>query len=111
MGKARLLPEERDRRARERAARTWSGANYNTYDTSGGFGSAKDWTGSAKGRFGTINPHLKVLGLDEMPTTKIALKKAFKIAMKTAHPDLGGTDDKAREVIEAYEILGASLSG
>ena len=37
-------------------------------------------------------------------------KEKFLIKIKTNHPDVGGTDDKARELIEAHEYLKKTLS-
>lgn len=47
MGK-RLPPGEAERRAAERRARTWSGANYKTYDPeTEGYGSYEEWAAAA----------------------------------------------------------------
>lgn len=34
-----------------------------------------------------------------------AIRKAFREKLKTVHPDLGGSDEQARRVIEAYRRL------
>lgn len=34
-----------------------------------------------------------------------AIRKAFREKLKTAHPDLGGSDEAARRVIDAYRRL------
>ena len=115
MGRARLDPVERDRRAAERSRRTWSGENYRTYDPTndGGFGRKADWERIAAEMFGgkvltgppTRGLWLFLLGLDTMPTTRTALKKAFHTMMFKVHPDMGGTAEATREVMEAYEML------
>ena len=33
------------------------------------------------------------------------IKKAFRKAAKTAHPDVGGTEEKMAALNEAYEVL------
>lgn len=34
-----------------------------------------------------------------------AIRKAFREKLKTSHPDLGGSDEEARRVIDAYRRL------
>jgi hypothetical protein len=117
----RLPPGEAERRAKERARRFWSGETYATYDpTKEGFGSAAEWTAQAeslasgKGTYkrpegaksqARISPDLVTLGITEMPAHVDGLKAAFKKAMFVAHPDHGGTNEAARNLIDAYKRL------
>jgi hypothetical protein len=118
MGRPRLTEAEKLARRRERNAYTFSDAAYDHYDVDKlGFGDPWDWEriaeilfGQAKrvGPFqgeGPFRRFLGILGLHEMPENVAALTKAFKAAMFKAHPDHGGTNQAAREVLEAYAIL------
>ncbi len=46
----------------------------------------------------------KTLGVT-LPANKEAVKKAFRAAIMRAHPDLGGSERKATEVIAARDLL------
>ncbi|RDB30413.1 DnaJ subfamily C member 3 [Hypsizygus marmoreus] len=48
--------------------------------------------------------YYKVLGVSRDADTK-TIKKAFRTAAKTAHPDKGGSEAKMATVNEAYEVL------
>ncbi|KAG6908134.1 putative NRPS-like protein biosynthetic cluster [Tephrocybe rancida] len=48
--------------------------------------------------------YYKVLGVSRDADAR-TIKKAFRNAAKTAHPDKGGTEDKMAAVNEAYEVL------
>jgi hypothetical protein len=54
---------------------------------------------------------LHTLGLAAMPSSRSMLKQAYRTAIKRAHPDRGGTTEKARSVVEAYQRLAARVSG
>jgi hypothetical protein len=51
---------------------------------------------------------LRVLGLDCMPPTNEELRRAYRRAAKTAHPDAGGNVDAFRAVSEAFARLSES---
>ena len=53
----------------------------------------------------TENQDLILLGLDKMPKTIKALKKARNLAMLKNHPDRGGTDQQAQAINKAYENI------
>lgn len=123
---ARLPPGEAERRAKERARRTWSGENYKRYNPDvDGYGSPDEWERIADELFGrerfadndadaeqprathkpTGNRFLDALGLHVMPSKLVDLVRAFRAAMFKAHPDYGGTNEAARAVLEAYAYL------
>jgi hypothetical protein len=52
----------------------------------------------------TLDQALKTLSL-QMPFSKDQLKKAYRDAARKAHPDMGGTHEKAILVNLAYEVL------
>lgn len=107
--------------ARARVSFSFSDAAYRHYDTSEGFGSADEWMAAAeelasgrstlrdepKARKRTryVDPRLRALGLDAMPTDIRGLKRAFREALFRTHPDHGGTSEACREVLSAYEQL------
>ena len=51
-----------------------------------------------------------MLGITELSDMK-ALKKARNKALREAHPDKGGTDEKTRAILEAFERLKAKTEG
>ncbi|MBF2084134.1 hypothetical protein [Thermoleptolyngbya sp. C42_A2020_037] len=54
----------------------------------------------------TIPDYLALLNLGPFtPITPESLKRAYKQAMKTAHPDTGGSKELAQRVNEAYEAV------
>jgi len=112
MGRPRLTPEERERRRKERSRFTFSDAAYQHYDTAAGFGSPDEWEKVAELLFGLKKPiagalgrYLAALGLDALPDSIGALTKAFRTAMFQNHPDHGGTNQAARDTLEAYAFL------
>lgn len=53
-----------------------------------------------------LSDHLATLNIGPFtPITLEVLKRAYKLAMKAAHPDTGGSKEKAQRVNEAYEAL------
>jgi hypothetical protein len=52
-----------------------------------------------------VNPDLTILGLNRMPSSEADLRRAYRHAAKTAHPDVGGNADAFRAVSEAFERL------
>ena len=117
----KLPPGEAERRAAERRARTWSGANYKTYDPEEeGYGSYEQWAGAASafanGEFiyietefkpepkpaGTTeapkakpthsNPDVAILGMDNFPADYAALKSAYRKAVFKSFQDSGSSD-------------------
>lgn len=48
--------------------------------------------------------YYKVLGVSRDADER-TIKKAFRKAAKTAHPDRGGSEDKMAALNEAYEVL------
>jgi hypothetical protein len=116
MPRATLSPEEREARRKERSRLSFSEAAYkNRYDPSKeGFGSADEWIRQAEALAEGMtsmrpttkaHPDLAALYLDEMPADVSALKTAFRNSMFIAHPDHGGTNETARNVMEAYKRL------
>jgi hypothetical protein len=112
---ARLSPEEREARKRERARASFSDAAYKKrYDPkTEGYGNSTDWAKAAGYRLGVgelaapeaINADLVVLGLTSMPTDLASLRKAYRTASKQVHPDVGGSEEAFKEVGAAYERL------
>ena len=111
--RARLTPQEREARRRERSRHSFSDAAYAHYDPEKeGWGSPDSWEeiarkvfGLARLKTGPVNKWLAALGLDTMPASLDELKKAFRAAMMIAHPDHGGTNEAALDTMEAYETL------
>jgi hypothetical protein len=118
MARPRLTDEERKARRKARSAYTFSDARFkNRYDPKKeGYGSAEQWIAAAEALInGTIlrvgtkrtgNPDLELLGVDELPETMEALKKAYRNAMFIHHPDYGGDVETAKQVNLAFERLG-----
>lgn len=48
---------------------------------------------------------LLALGLDCIPASRDELRRAYRRAAKTAHPDAGGSEDAFRVVTEAFGRL------
>jgi hypothetical protein len=48
---------------------------------------------------------LKALGLDRIPASRAELRSAYRRAVKAAHPDVGGSEDAFRTVVEAFGRL------
>jgi hypothetical protein len=54
----------------------------------------------------TISDYLAILNIGPFtPVSVEVLKRAYKQAMKTAHPDTGGSTEQAQQINEAYEAL------
>lgn len=119
MGRPRLSPEEREANRKARARFSFSDASYRHYNPEvEGFGDPEQWEGYARKLFGLkklntgpVNKWLLALYLDEMPVTFEALRKAFRAAMFKSHPDYGGSNEAARNTMEAYEVLRHKFSG
>ena len=122
MKRHRLTDAERVQRRKERARFSFSDAAYQHYDLKrDGFGKPEDWERIAEELFGKFDrlheqttrttpggrfaKFLEVLGLSALPPAMDALTQAFRRAMFKAHPDYGGSDVAAREVLEAYAVL------
>jgi hypothetical protein len=117
MPRVTLSPEEREARRKERARHSFSDAAYKHYDPKAeGYGSADEWINAAEALAGGIpafarvtgtaaSPDLTALFLEKMPDSVEALKRAFRNAMMVAHPDHGGTNEQARDVMAAYKRL------
>ena len=119
---SRLPPGEAERRAKERARKTWSGENYRKFDPKTGFGSADQWAGTAKAfadgdvliagevRQPPINADLAYFGLSEMPETDRDLAKAQQRARKALFAHFGsdtavGYADAFITLTEAYDRI------
>lgn len=105
MGK-RLPPGEAERRKRERAKATWSGANYKRYDPKDGHGSHDQWAGTAQAfangdtvMVTPVNADLAILGLSEMPD-KRGLNKVYRNAVAAVFKRFGS--DTAPGYAEAF---------
>lgn len=69
-------------------------------------GSTYGGQGYAKRPGNTLPDYLALLNLGPFaPITPESLKRAYKQAMKTAHPDTGGSKELAQRVNEAYEAV------
>jgi len=54
----------------------------------------------------SLSDHLAVLNIGPFtPISLESLKQAYRQAMKTAHPDTGGSKERAQRVNEAYEAI------
>jgi hypothetical protein len=113
MGRARLTPEEREARRKARSRFTFSNAAYQHYDPeTDGFGSPDQWEKIAEQLFGLKLPvpgmlgkYLANLNLSAIPSCLADLTRAFREMMFKVHPDHGGSNAAAREVLEAYAFL------
>ena len=114
----RLPPGEAERRAAERRRKQWddvrSGKAYKQYNPNDGLGrgSAEQWQDTAEARLNgrlvaaaKLDGDLVLLDLTEMPATKQALRRAYRLASRTAHPDGGGSDEAFRALTAAYDRL------
>lgn len=80
--------------------------SYSTYE--GEAGSARQWRQAAEALLGdvaTVDQHLVLLGLTELPTDKKTLRKAWLKAIKLEHPDMGGSVSASQLINRAYETL------
>lgn len=113
MSRPRLSPQERAAKRKERARFSFSDAAYRHYDPEKeGFGGPEQWEDYARKLFGLkklrtapANKWLAALYLEDMPLDFAALKKAFRAAMFKSHPDYGGSNEAARDTMEAFEVL------
>jgi hypothetical protein len=112
----RLTDEEREARRKARNAFTFSDRAYQHYNPElEGFGGPDQWEDVVRKLFGArnlktektkpVNQWLASLFLEEMPLTLAELKKAFRAAMFRTHPDYGGTNEAARQTMEAFAVL------
>lgn len=61
---------------------------------------------SQKTTANTLSDYLAILNLGPFsPITVESIKRAYRQAMKTAHPDAGGTKEQAQRVNEAYQSV------
>ena len=51
------------------------------------------------------NKYMRILGINKYPFTDKELSAAFRIKIRSKHPDAGGTDSGARKIIEAKNAL------
>jgi hypothetical protein len=58
----------------------------------------------------SLRTDLVALGLDRMPSTTDELRRAYRRAVKSAHPDAGGSADAFRAVTEAFGRLSERLA-
>jgi len=54
---------------------------------------------------GPLDPLLELLKIKSKSPTKAEIRTAYIAAVKRTHPDIGGSEDEAKKVIAAYEIL------
>lgn len=84
-----------------------------SYETHNGTrGNANSWKKQAdrlKQRLRKPDRYLEILGIKVMPQDIKELNRARRNAMKKAHPDVGGSEELAKQVNDAYEILKARL--
>ncbi|MGG5819093.1 hypothetical protein [Falsiroseomonas sp. HW251] len=72
------------------------------------------WAGAARpgGAGQWHDPDLSVLGLGCMPASKQELRRAYRRAARTAHPDtVGGSQEAFLAVVAAFERLSAAPAG
>lgn len=80
----------------------------------GGAGGPEVWRKLAEARIGAAharNDDLSALGLTVMPSDIQDLKRAYRKAMMSAHPDQGGTDEDAIKTSLAYARLLQAMKG
>jgi len=83
----------------------WSNSQFK--QSQGRRGNKESWTKAAKmlSGIGKQDECLEALGLSEYPETLNLLKSAYHKSMLKVHPDMGGTEEQAMKVNEAYENL------
>jgi hypothetical protein len=77
-------------------------------------GDPKQWKNAARALLGgviEIHDDLKILGLLNFPKTKKELTVARNKHLKMSHPDIGGSDEAARKIIDAYERVLSQMEG
>lgn len=103
MPRKRLTDEERDMRRRERNRKVLNSYARHT----GERGSPEKWRQLAehlRTKVGDVVEACKCLGLTSVPTPD-DLRRAYRTAMMTAHPDRGGSEEAAKEVIKSYRTI------
>lgn len=89
-------------------------ARYKTYE--GEAGSEENWRAAAEAMRGITSNKVdeiqqaKVLLSIAGELTAQSLSKGYRKAMKTAHPDVGGSHEAALAVQAAYELLGRGIN-
>ena len=77
-----------------------------------GLGWANLLVAGAAGPMPRPRPDLLALGLDRMPPSWDGLRKAYRAAARTAHPDApGGSQEAFLAVSGAFERLSGTLGG
>lgn len=95
---------------KERAKDAWSENQFKK----GRPGNEKQWRAAAHDRFDSEveeeisnNPYHNILGLKSAPKNIEELKRARNKMMMKNHPDLGGSEEVAKKINEAFENLSA----
>lgn len=115
MARRKLTPEQRE----ENRRRFWSGEAYRKYDpVAEGYGTADEWIATAeasaagRGSFQRIDRDssqqsrdLNLFGLVAMPNHVNDLKRVFRELMMKAHPDHGGSLERAKALNVAFDRL------
>lgn len=92
---------------------------YKTYDTTEGFGNAKDWQGAFKQRMGKQEAEQILTGSEQTPhgilgiaqsATAAEVKKAFRKLIGIWHPDrnqhrIQEAEEMSKRIIAAYSLL------
>jgi hypothetical protein len=119
MARVKLTIEEKAVRKKARTAFSFSDQAYQHYNPEKeGWGHQDQWEEVARRVFGlaklrrpgTTNKWLLALGLEAMPASLQILVKAFHKQMFVAHPDYGGSNQAARDTMEAFQTLKARFS-
>lgn len=96
------LQEKREQYPKRRKS-TLNMSQYKTHD--GERGSTEKWRDAAKVILNVNGENcLETLGLSGRPATEDELKKVYRTAIRKAHPDAGGSEDKAARINAAYEL-------
>ena len=88
-------------------------AKYKTYDTSNGFGNPEEWFNTFKQRFTTEEARKIVendsieslLGITKRNYTFEHAQSCFRKKIMDIHPDRGGSEEEAKKVLAAWEVL------
>lgn len=119
---AKLSPEERERRRKERAKASFSDSAYKHYDATGGFGSEDEWQfildefqyvkeliheiyGGTPQKTVNSSGSADIFSSAFSPQTFDDLKKAFRAAALEHHPDRGGNATKFVAAKEIYDRI------
>ncbi|MDX2211908.1 MAG: J domain-containing protein [Oculatellaceae cyanobacterium bins.114] len=77
-----------------------------TYQRQSGRQTASDSQSHAQQKTNAMSDYLAILNIGPFtPITLELIKRAYKQAIKTAHPDTGGSKEQAQRVNEAYEAV------